>query len=468
MRTKPLPPLSVAPGGRYFETAAGDPFLLIGPNDAISWPGLEGLRDRRDIAGAEAHLADLAAHGVTMLRLMLEYCQEDGWYFEQPAGQPNPTMVRLWDDLFGLCERHGLRVLLAPWDNFWMARRWDRHPYNQRNGGPAASPAAFFSDEATIEATIRRLRFVAERWGGSGVIAAWDLFNEIDPFWGGTAQEQHAVIERISEALRAAEQQRWGWTRLQTLSIFGPAPADAYGDLVFRHPSLDFATTHIYWPGSIDFPADTIAPADAMAGWVRHALSHVPANRPFTDTEHGPIHLFNDHERMLDEDFDDEYERHLMWAHLAGGGAGSGMRWPARHPHLVTAGMKRAYASMAGFSRLLDWRSFASQPAGADLEIPMPGVLAVACRDETQAVAWLVRGAPEGNPPGRLLRQPPLRDLPIRLRGMQAGRYAIQPWDTLRGAPGAGLEARADAGGLAFNLPELAADVALAIRRVGD
>jgi mannan endo-1,4-beta-mannosidase len=60
--------------------------------------------------------------------------------------------------------------------------------------------------------------------------------------------------------------------------------------------------------------------------------------RPYTDTEHGPIHAFNDHRTSLPEAFDDEYERHLMWAHLATGGAGSGMRWPARRPHLLSAG----------------------------------------------------------------------------------------------------------------------------------
>ena len=47
-----------------------------------------------------------------------------------------------------------------------------------------------------------------------------------------------------------------------------------------------------------------------MAHWTRHGLSHTPANRPFTDSEHGPIHMFNDHKKMLNEAFDDEYERH--------------------------------------------------------------------------------------------------------------------------------------------------------------
>ncbi|HYF64832.1 MAG TPA: hypothetical protein VD886_18550 [Herpetosiphonaceae bacterium] len=460
-----LPPIRVAPGGRYFETADGQPFLLIGANDAISWAGLAGLYRRRDVDGAAAYLADLAAHGITVLRLMLEYCQEDGWYFEQPAGTPDPAMLQYWDDLFGLCERLGLRVLLAPWDNFWMARRWQQHPYNRRNGGPADSPAAFFGDDATIAATIRRLELVIERWGGSGVIAAWDLFNEIDPFWGGDAGHQASVIGQLSAAIRAHERHCWGWSRPQTLSIFGPEPNDAYGELIFRHPALDFATTHIYYQGSIDFPEDTVAPAVAMARWVRHGLSHVPPGRPFTDTEHGPIHLFNDHERMLDEDFDDEYERHLMWAHLASGGAGSGMRWPARNPHVLTAGMKRALKSLADFCQLIDWRHFASRNAGQDVSVATPGVLAFACRDDRQAVIWLLRGKPAGNPPGRLPRRAGLTGVELSLAGLRPGRYAVTPWDTLAGRPLPALEAVAD-DRLRLGIPCPENDLALAVRRI--
>jgi mannan endo-1,4-beta-mannosidase len=272
-------------------------FLFIGANDAISWQGLAGLYKRRDLPAAEAYLADLAAHGVTILRLMLEYCQDDKHYFERPVGTLDPVMVQLWDDLFGLCERYGLRVLLAPWDNFWMSRRWRQHPYNARNGGPASSPAAFFGDPATLDATIKRLGFVIERWGGSGVLAAWDLFNEIDPFWGGDVPQQSEVLGQLGAAIRRLEHERWGFTRPQTVSIFGPEPQGEYIDLIFRHRDLDFATTHIYAKDSIDHPANTVLPALTMARWVRFGLKHTPPDRPFTDSEHGPIHLFNDHGR---------------------------------------------------------------------------------------------------------------------------------------------------------------------------
>jgi mannan endo-1,4-beta-mannosidase len=460
-----LSPIRVAPGGRYFETFDQQPFLFIGPNDALSWPGLAGLYRRKDLDAVDAYLADLAAGGVTILRLMLEYAHRDHRYFERPAGRFVPAMVRLWDDLFARCERHGLRVLLAPWDNFWMARRWGRHPYNTVNGGPAHGPGAFFTDEAVLRATAERLRFVVERWGGSGVLAAWDLFNEIHPYWGGTPQEQADAIARLSDAVRAAEQKAWGFTRPQTVSIFGPDPgASGYEELIFRHPCLDFASTHVYHTGAIDHPVDTVVPARSMAHWVRHGLARTPPGRPFTDSEHGPIHLFNDHRKFLPEPFDDEYERHLMWAHLASGGAGSGMRWPARDPHLLTAGMRQALGSLAGFARHVDWRFFRPRDAVADVEVGAPGVDVFAVRDDRQAVVWLLRGGQEGHR-GPLPARAPLRGVPVTLRGLAAAdAYCVQMWDTRAGRSLGCIHARPDAGSaLSVTLPALDNDIALAV-----
>ncbi len=453
-----LSPIRVGPSGRYFETFGGDPFLFLGPNDAISWPGLAGLYRRRDPAAVDAYLQTLAQSGVTVLRLMLEYAHRDGWYFERPFGTFNPTLVRLWDSLFAACARHGLRVLLTPWDSFWMSRRWRKHPYNVLNGGPAHSQADFFTQERVIEAALNRMRFVIERWGGDGTLAAWDLFNEIHPHWGGTPAQQSAVITRLSDGVREIEQKTWGFSRPQTVSIFGPEPSEEYEALILRHPSLDFATTHIY-QGAIDYPRDTTEPALTMAGWVRHGLDRVAPGRPFTDTEHGPIHLFNDHRKMLPEPFDDEYERHLMWAHLASGGAGGGMRWPARHPHLLTSGMLGALSSLSGFARLVDWQKFAPRDAVADIAVEASGVCVFGCRDDHQAVVWLLHDTRLGGGSSEGFGE-------VTLRGLAPGPYEVTPWRTAVGAAEAGQTVPVGHDGeLRLRLPDGAPDMALAVRR---
>src|ERR1051325_2473032 len=112
--------IQVTPRAPYFQTESGKTWTPIGQNDAISWVDLNGLFRRRDLAGAESYIRMLSQHGVTCLRLMLEYCQREHRYLEQPAGTFKPAMVQLWDDLFRLCERNNVRILLTPFDTFWM------------------------------------------------------------------------------------------------------------------------------------------------------------------------------------------------------------------------------------------------------------------------------------------------------------------------------------------------------------
>jgi hypothetical protein len=61
-----MPYVQVAPGGRYFMTEDGAPFLVIGHNEALPWPTLRDLYEERDVGAVEAYLRMLAAHGVTV------------------------------------------------------------------------------------------------------------------------------------------------------------------------------------------------------------------------------------------------------------------------------------------------------------------------------------------------------------------------------------------------------------------
>ena len=116
-----------------------------------------------------------------------------------------------------------------------------------------------------------------------------------------------------------------------------------------------------------------MAPALAAGKLVGEALAEITDGRPFFDTEHGPIHTFKDHKRTLPEAFDDEYFRHMQWAHLASGGAGGGMRWPNRHPHVLTDGMRRAQLSLSRFLPLVDWLSFGRRILNGELHADGPG-----------------------------------------------------------------------------------------------
>lgn len=458
-----LPWITARPGLPYFIDEAGKSWSPIGANDAITWPELAPLFRRRDIAAVERHLEWLTENGVTCIRLMLEYSQVPHRAFERPAGQFVPNMVRLWDDLFGLLEQTGLRVLLTPFDTFFMWMRWRQHPYNRRNGGPCASRKRWLTCRATRDAVKARLAFASDRWGHSGALFAWDLWNEIHPAHG--ADDPATIgpfIEDLSTWLREHEMRRHGRAHLQTVSIFGPE-LDKHPETVepiFRHPSLDFASTHLYEFGTIDDPRDTVAPALATGRLMRRAVDEASDLRPVMDSEHGPIHRFKDHNCTLPEDFDDEYFRHIQWAHLASGGAGGGLRWPNRHPHVLTPGMRRAQAALARFLPAIDWTGFRRRNLSREIVCSAPDVHAFGCGDERQAIVWLLSSGPLDRD-GRLKPEGE-RTIELRVPGLASGDYAVRPFATASGTWLATFRATASDG---LSIPvNLRSDLALVIR----
>ena len=179
-----LPWIERAADAPYFTETSGAAWTPIGQNDAITWPELAGLSagaicpawsvtalaegQRRHLLAADA--------GILPARPPLP---------RAPPGRFNPALVRLWDDLVALCEAIGLRLLLTPFDTFFLWNRWKHHPYNRANGGPCASRRKLLVCPATRQAVKARLAFATERWGGSGVFFAWDLWNEMHPAQAG-------------------------------------------------------------------------------------------------------------------------------------------------------------------------------------------------------------------------------------------------------------------------------------------
>lgn len=473
----PLAWIGVAPKAPYFIEETGASWHPIGQNDAVSWIELDPLFKRRDVAAVERHLAMLKAHGVTVLRLMLEYAQVRHRYIEKPAGTFSPNMLRFWDDLFALCEGHGLRILLTPYDTFWMWLHFRHHPYSRTRGGPLDHPSRALLDPGMRDAIKRRLSFATARWGGSGSLFAWDLWNEIHPAQArDSAEVFDEFIADIGGHLRQEELRLHGRAHPQTVSLFGPEllwrrhmKMEA---AIFRHPALDFANLHIYEHGTIDAPDNTVDAAVGMGRIVREALGEIEDGRPFFDSEHGPIHSFKDRHRSLPEPFDDEYFRHMQWAHLASGGAGGGMRWPNRTPHVLTPGMRRAQRGMSAFLPLIDWRRFERCNVGPDLIVRTrdgakigPDRLArFGCASATQAVVYLL-------PRDRLDAGGMMQDgaelfaLSVAVPGLASGTYRVTGWHTAEGRAASTETQDLEACGT-ITLPSFRRDLAVALSRV--
>lgn len=465
--TSGLPWITTRPDLPYFLTHTGESWAPIGHNDAITWPELAGLFRRRDLPGVRRHLQYLKDQGVTCIRLMMEYCQTEHRYFESEAGTFAPNMVRLWDDLFALLEEVGMHVLLTPYDTFFMWIRWSRHPYNRKNGGPCSSRSQWLTCPQTRDAIKERLAFATRRWGHSPALFAWDLWNEMHPAHGKDDPASFApFIGDVGPWLRALEVELHGRAHLQTVSIFGPelVTRPELAEPIFRHPALDFANTHLYEKGTIDDPADTVAPALAVGRLMAHAVDHARDGRPVFDSEHGPIHRFKDKRHTLPEPFDDEYFRHMQWAHLASGGAGGGMRWPNRHPHVLTAGMRRAQGALARFLPLVDWTRFHRRNCSGALQCDEPGVALMGCRDRDQAVLWFLRTDATG-PDGMMDRTRQPMSIGVGVPGLDDGAYSAALFDTRRGEVVDVRAATSGNGLLRLRGLPLAHDLAVALTR---
>jgi mannan endo-1,4-beta-mannosidase len=431
----------------------------------VDWPELNPLFRRRDPAAVERHLIWLRDHGVTCIRLMLEYCHGEHRYIERPIGRFVPNMVQFWDNLFELLEKVGLRVLLTPYDTFFMWIRWRNHPYNRANGGTCADQGTWLTCPETRAAIKHRLAFASDRWGASPALFAWDLWNEIHPAHGGGDPANAApFLDDIASWLRAHEIERRGYANLQTVSVFGPELINhpSLVETIFRHPALDFANTHLYEHGTIDAPADTVAPALAVARLMRTAVEEA-GTRPVFDSEHGPIHSFKDKKRTLPAAFDDEYFRHIQWAHLASGGAGGGMRWPNRHPHVLTPGMREAQRGLAGFLPLIDWTRFQRRNLSTELACDDPGLALVGCGDAHQAIVWALR-TDCLSAQGTVQPQEAAPTATLRVPGLADGSYVFTTYDTARGRIIGRTEARSEGGVLQAMLGPVHADLAVAVQ----
>jgi len=456
-----------APGLPYFITEHGDPWTPIGQNDAIPWVDWSPLLHPQDLPAVAGHLAWLRTQGVTCLRFMLEYAESGGHFFEQPAGVFNPVLVQAWDDLFRLCGDAGLRLLLTPLDTYFHWVRWDLHPYNSANGGPCSARTELMCHPGVRQLVKSRLQFATERWGGSGTLFAWDLWNEMHPVQG---EDRPGIFDDyigdVGPFLRDVELRAHGRSHPQCVSVFGPELhwKPWLNGAIFRHPALDFANNHFYEEGTIDHPSDTVAPALAVGKLVREALAEITDQRPFFDSEHGPIHTFKDHRRTLPDDFDDEYFRHIQWAHLASGGAGGGMRWPNRHPHRLTHGMRRAQRALADFLPLVDWARFDRRPV--DAVVSDPDVACFACGDAHQAVLFLLRTRPL-LPDGRVdpaVRRPTTVTVP----GLVPDRFRALLWDMQVGvAAGEAATRPAPCGGVRLEVPAFCVGVVVAVCTLG-
>ncbi len=94
----------------------------------------------------------------------------------------NPSGIKRLDEVVQMIDSLDLYMMLAfnHHGGIIENRGWQHNRYNAANGGPAATPAAFFTSPLAREMFKNQLRYIVARWGFSPHIAAWEFFNEVD------------------------------------------------------------------------------------------------------------------------------------------------------------------------------------------------------------------------------------------------------------------------------------------------
>jgi hypothetical protein len=449
--------ISVA--GRYFVDEAGQGFLVIGQNDAISWPGLVTLFDGSSREATVAYVRDLRAHGVTVSRIMIEYAQFPDYYMENPVGTFSENVLNFWDEFIAIAEQEGLYLLLTPYDTFWQSDQWETYPYNATMGGPCATRSDWLTGAACIEAQKARWRVIIDRWGDSPNIFAWDVMNEIDLWWEASNTEIETYIDEMAAFVREYETAQHGRTRLITVSSAAAVPEGRLGRVIYRHELLDFANTHLYL-GDIGDPADPVMPGLMMAGGVLRSLEAIEDDRPYFDSESGPISDW-----IIDVRFDQEYHHNMSWGHLMACGAGSGMRWPYTNPHYILPELRDNLLGLARFAATIDWAAFASDNISSQIQLDRRDVFRVGCASDTLGILWLLADTRQDQtvtPVGTTLT----------VAGVFAdGTYTVEYWETYQGSRLTTETVTVTEGVLTLTVPSFEVDlrdVALMVRANAD
>ncbi|RFS21752.1 DUF5060 domain-containing protein [Chitinophaga silvatica] len=161
--------------------------LFRGVGENVAW---ESRSFENDKWTYDYLLSSLAKNGANFFRTWMCY-----WNLPLEWKQPrntkrytssdsyfNPGAIRRMDQLVEMCDSLKLYFMLTiDWHGHLMENGgWKHSAYNKANGGPAATPAEYFTSNQAMEQYKNKLRYIVGRWGYSTSIAVWEFFNEVD------------------------------------------------------------------------------------------------------------------------------------------------------------------------------------------------------------------------------------------------------------------------------------------------
>lgn len=416
--------VQVGPSGRYFVHEDGSPYVpagfhhqIVEPDFNLAWYPWDKLGSWWSYhpARAEAYARNIAARGISMIRIFLEeaYILEGNrrWaLFQDPVGIYNPSVVAHWDRLFDWADQYGFKILVSVYHTDQAQRNWRYYPYSQQQGGPAGErpDREWFVSPAIKEAQKRDFEYVIDRWGQRDSLFALDLMNEADG-WPGAALYLGPWIQEMATHVRDYMIKRWGKAHLLTVSAADHL-ARSHRNTIINNPHLDFVNTHMYI-GSIANPqvqvggvikTDVFTPALEASYTAMGVLDQMSEVKPYFDSEHGPIaaqlpldrfYVVNGNPSSIVDEF---YFHNIIWANFVSGAAGVATRWGFRPNtplgYRLTDAMLDDIGRLRRFALSFDLNQLSPRPVRAiEIDKNRSDLFVVGSIDDEQGMFWALK-----------------------------------------------------------------------------
>ncbi|MCC6442168.1 MAG: DUF5060 domain-containing protein [Armatimonadetes bacterium] len=435
------------PGSRYLRFADGTPYFALGQN--VCWFSHRGTFDYDD------YFKKMAESGCNYTRIwMSPWSVGIEWGVDTPhhgpqgefpgLGRYNPGNAWRLDYILERAEKYGIHVMLCflvhgefrttsddPRQNMWRG-----NPYWEGLGGPCEKPEDFFNNREARGLFKRRMRYMVARWGYSTGVLSWEFFNEVDIIDRYVSTEAVAWHKEMARYLRSIDPFR----HPITTSYASPG-----GDPeMWKLPEMDYTQTHFY-TGDVE---------GAMEQWTRRNQSY---GKPHLVGEFGADWAGG---RWTEDDPTGIHLHNGLWISALSGDLGNAMLWWWDN-YVAPQNLYYHFKALSEFVTGAPWNEGSWQPISAE-GIP-EGIRAVGLQNGQQALLWLQNRNHSWQARVRGKSVAPAPEARIRLKGLPAGKWRLEWWDTYQGQIERTEEVSGQEGVLEIRVPALETDVAVKV-----
>ena len=452
---------------RYFEFDNGEWFYPIGhnlhsPSDdtprAVGIQraiGADVLPDRGTFSYDDL-FAKMAKNGENFAEVwMCSWWLGLEWFkdWKHYNGLTSYNLHNAWklDHLLALADRHDLYLHLVI-DNHgkastWCDPEWEDNPYNRLNGGFLAGPQEFFRNPIAKAIYKKKLRYIIARWGYATRVAGFELWSEVDLV--GDSYSFH------SDAATSAPKVQWHDEISRYLDQLDP-----WGHAVTTHFSTSYGRIK---PSIVSLPGIDYVVTDAYRGSGKSIIGLIVASakafnsygKPGMVTEYGGS-PFGSRIPNLRSDL-----HHGLWSTYMTHTAGTPLLWWFQF--IESDDLYWNFKALAAYHAGEDRRAQGFEPAAATFAKGGKGLGTLALQNPTKAYAWVYDAAAAVQMP-KLKKAVVHKGVSVQLKGLKAGSYRIEVWDTHTGAIIDTLKLPAKGGVLTIPLPPFRIDCALKVK----